>query len=69
MGDFNINLLKVNIHAKTNEFVNDVGPNFAGILTVQWRIVGSRGPGARNYVGPSASGEPTFPSRVSGATT
>ena len=24
MGDFNIDLLKVNIHAKTNEFVNDV---------------------------------------------
>ena len=33
MGDFNIDLLKVNLHAKTNEFVNDVGPNFAGILT------------------------------------
>ena len=24
MGDFNIDLLKVNIHTKTNEFVNDV---------------------------------------------
>ena len=24
MGDFNIDLLKVNIHAKTNKFVNDV---------------------------------------------
>ena len=24
MGDFNIDLLKVNIHAKTKEFVNDV---------------------------------------------
>ena len=24
MGDFNIDLLKVNLHAKTNEFVNDV---------------------------------------------
>ena len=24
MGDFNIDLLKVNTHAKTNEFVNDV---------------------------------------------
>ncbi len=24
MGDFNIDLLKVNIHAKTNEFANDV---------------------------------------------
>ena len=24
MGDFNIDLLKVNIHAKTNEFVNDI---------------------------------------------
>ena len=24
MGDFNVDLLKVNIHAKTNEFVNDV---------------------------------------------
>ena len=24
MGDLNIDLLKVNIHAKTNEFVNDV---------------------------------------------
>ena len=39
-----------------------------GLEVDQWRIVGSRGPGARNYVGPSASGEPTFPSRVSGAT-
>ena len=32
MGDFNIDLLKVNIHAQTNEFVNDVDLISQGFL-------------------------------------
>ena len=39
MGDFNINLLKVNLHAKTNEFVNDViSQGFLPKLTRPTRI-------------------------------
>ena len=39
MGDFNIDLLKVNLHAKTNEFVNDVtSQGFVPKMTRSTRI-------------------------------
>ena len=39
MGDFNIDLLKVNIHAKTNEFVNDlISQGFLPKITRPTRI-------------------------------
>ena len=42
----------------TLSLTHTLSPSFTMTLYLQWRIVGSRGPGARNSVGPSARAWP-----------
>ena len=63
MGDFNIDLLKVNIHAKTNEFVNDViSQGFLPKMTRPTRIT----PHSATLIDHIYDNRPTFQNNISG---
>ena len=65
MGDFNIDLLKVNTHAKTNEFVNDViSQGFLPKITRPTRIT----PHSATLIDHIYSNDnrPTFQNNISG---